>query len=67
MVSFAARWLSALRGPPFKAPRRPVTDKHGGGGGRVCRKAPSQVTLGIRGHTAAFPSGSLSPPAVVSI
>lgn len=68
MVSFATRWLSALRGPPFKAPQRPVTDKHGEEGwGSVCRKAPSQVTLGIRGHTAAFPSGSLSPPAVVSI
>lgn len=68
MVSFATRWLSALRGPPFKSPQRPVTDKHSEQGwGNVCRKAPSQVTLGIRGRKAAFPSGSLSPTAAVSI
>lgn len=46
MVSFAARWLSALRGPPFKAPRRPVTDKHGGGGGACVQKGPKSGDSG---------------------
>lgn len=53
MISFAA-WQQSSQRPRDR--RAHLTEDD-----------PSQMTLGIKGHSAAFTSGSLSPTIVVSI
>lgn len=63
MISFAT-W-PAQGGQPCSPVRGlcPCVLTEGGGG----RSTQSQMTLGIKGHSAAFTSGSLSRTVVVSI
>lgn len=62
MISFVT-WGQSAQADPLVSSEACDRQAHLAGG----RNDPSQMTLGIRGHSAAFPSGSPSPTVAVSI